>query len=171
LKRLLFFALAAAFAASGAPASAGSSSATMIVTATVISTCTITSGNLNFGNYDAIGANAGAALLGTAEITATCSNGATAEVDIDQGLNPTGSGNAQQRRMKGPGSTNFLNYDIYKDSARSQRWGTKTSGTTQPVTGGGSSAPVRLTAYGSVPPAQSAQVGAYTDSVAVTINY
>ncbi|MBV8246154.1 MAG: spore coat protein U domain-containing protein [Candidatus Eremiobacteraeota bacterium] len=143
----------------------------MTVTATVVASCTLTSGNLNFGNYNPIGANAGAALLGTAEVTATCSQGACAQVDIDPGLNPSGSGNAQQRRMKGPGSSSYLGYDIYKDSGRTQRWGSKTSGSTVSVTGGGSAAPVRLTAYGSVPAAQQVQVGAYTDSVAVTINY
>lgn len=171
LKRTHYLLLAAALCLPAMPASAGSGSATMIVTATVVSTCTITADNLNFGNYDPVGANASAALLGSASITATCTQGATAHVDIDAGLNPSGTGNAQTRRMKGPGSTQYLTYDIYQDSGHSQRWGTKTSGTVKDVTGSGGATPVHLTAYGSVPSAQNVQVGSYTDSVAVTINY
>jgi spore coat protein U domain-containing protein, fimbrial subunit CupE1/2/3/6 len=169
LKRTLFLLLIAALALAK-PAMSASASATMTVTATVIATCTITSGNLSFGNYDAIGTNATAPLNGTAAITATCTQGAAATVDIDQGLNANGSGNSMQRRMKGTG-TNYLNYAIYKDSAHSQPWGTKTSGTTATVTGAGGATPVSLTAYGSVPGAQSVAAGSYTDSVAVTINY
>jgi spore coat protein U-like protein len=142
----------------------------MTVTATVIATCTISSGNLAFGNYDAIGTNATAPLLGTAAISATCTQGASAMVDIDAGLNPSGTGNAQQRRMKGTG-TNYLAYNIYSDSSHSHAWGSKTSGSTVSVTGSGGTTPVSLTAYGSVPSAQNVPVGAYTDSVAVTINY
>jgi spore coat protein U-like protein len=168
-KRMFYLLLAAALC-SASPANAGSASATMTVTATVISTCTINSGNLSFGNYDAVGTNATAPLLGTASITATCTQGAAATVDIDAGLNPTGTGNTQARRMKGTG-TNYLAYGIYKDSAHSSPWGTKTSGTTASVTGAGGTTPVSLTAYGSVPSAQNVPVGSYTDSVAVTINY
>ena len=169
LKRSFFLVLIAALALAK-PAIGASASATMTVTATVIATCTITSGNLSFGNYDAIGTNATAPLNGTASITATCTQGAAATVDIDSGLNPSGTGNSQTRRMKGSG-TNYLSYNIYSDSAHSKPWGSKTSGTTVPVTGAGGTSPVTLTAYGSVPGAQSAPVGSYTDSVAVTINY
>ena len=152
------------------PANAGSVSATMTVTATVVATCTISSGNLAFGNYDAIGTNATAPLLGTAAVSATCTQGSSATVDIYPGLNPSGTGNAQQRRMKGTG-TNYLAYAIYSDSAHTHAWGTKTSGTTVSVTGAGGATPVSLTAYGSVPNAQNIPVGTYTDSVAVTVNY
>lgn len=72
LKRTLFLLLIAALGVAK-PAMGASASATMTVTATVISTCTITSGNLSFGNYDAIGTNATAPLNGTAAITATLS--------------------------------------------------------------------------------------------------
>ncbi|HTZ54984.1 MAG TPA: spore coat U domain-containing protein [Candidatus Acidoferrum sp.] len=168
-KWMLFFVLIAALAIAK-PAMGASASATMTVTATVIATCTITSGNLSFGNYDAVGANATAPLNGTAAIKATCTQGAAATVDIDQGLNASGSGNSMQRRMKGTG-TNYLSYSIYQDSAHSKPWGSKTSGTTVSVTGAGGTTPVTLTAYGSVPSAQNAPVGSYTDSVAVTINY
>ncbi len=168
-KRTFYIVLAAALCLAS-PAKAGSVSATMSVTATVISTCTISSGNLSFGNYDAVGSNASAPLLGTAAISATCTQGASAMVDIDAGLNPIGTGNTQTRRMKGTG-TNYLSYGIYKDSAHSQPWGTKTSGTTASVTGAGGTTPVSLTAYGSVASAQNVPVGSYTDSVAVTINY
>ncbi len=169
MKRPLFLVLITVLAVAK-PAMGASASATMTVTATVIATCTITSGNLSFGNYDAVGANATAPLNGTAAISATCTQGAAATVDIDQGLNASGSGNSMQRRMKGTG-TNYLAYGIYQDSAHSKPWGSKTSGTTVSVTGAGGATPVHLTAYGSVPGAQNVSTGSYTDSVAVTINY
>jgi spore coat protein U-like protein len=168
LRRTFYLLVAALVLAT--PAGAATASATMTVTATVIATCTISSGNLAFGNYDAVGTNATVPLVGTATIRATCTQGAAATVDIDAGLNPSGTGNAQQRRMKGTG-TNYLAYGIYSDAAHSQAWGTKTSGTTVSVTGAGGTTPVSLTAYGSVPSAQNVPVGTYTDSVAVTINY
>lgn len=170
IARRILYMLLAALPCLASAAGAGSVSATMNVTATVIATCTVTAGNLNFGNYDAIGANSTAPLVGTAAVNATCTQGATATVDIDAGLNPSGTGNAQARRMKGTG-TNYLAYGIYSDSAHSKPWGTKTSGTTVAVTGAGGATPVSLTAYGSVPNAQNVPVGSYTDSVAVTINY
>ena len=169
LKRTLI-ALFIATLALAKPAVGASGSATMTVTATVIATCTISSGNLSFGNYDAIGTNATAPLNATAAITATCTQGAAATVDIDQGLNASGTGNAMSRRMKGSG-TNYLGYAIFQDSAHSKPWGSKTSGTTVSVTGAGGTTPVALTAYGSVPGAQNVPVGSYTDSDAVTINY
>lgn len=171
IARRSLYLLAAAVVCLSSPVQAGSASATMNVTATVISTCTISSGNLTFGNYDAIGKNATAALTATAQISATCTQGATATIDIDAGLHPSGTGNAQTRRMKGTGATDYLTYDIYQDSSHNQRWGTKTSGTTRPLTGGGAGTPVGLTAYGSVPAAQGAPVGSYSDSVSVTVNY
>ncbi|MGC2128788.1 MAG: spore coat U domain-containing protein [Candidatus Aquilonibacter sp.] len=169
LKRTLFLALIAALALAK-PAIGASASATMTVSATVISTCTIASGNLSFGNYDAIGTNATAPLNATAAITATCTQGASATVDIDSGLNASGTGNSQSRRMKGTGA-NYLGYNIFQDSAHSKPWGSKTGGTTVSVTGAGGTTPVSLTAYGSVPGAQNVATGTYTDSVAVTINY
>jgi len=172
VRRTLYLLLVVALCLGAPPAARArsSASATMTVTATVISTCTISSGNLAFGNYDAVGANATTPLNATSQISTTCTQGATATVDIDAGLNPSGTGNAQQRRMKGTG-TNYLLYDIYQDASRNQRWGTKTSGTTRPVTGTGAGTPESLTAYGSVPSGQNASVGSYTDSVAVTVNY
>jgi len=66
-------------------------------------------------------------------------------------------------------TSNYVQYELYSDSARSQRWGNTLDIDTVNNTGTGSSQ--SLTVYGRVPAPQSVPSGDYSDTVTVTITY
>lgn len=142
-------------------AHAGSSSSNMTVSATVVPSCTISAGALAFGNYDPIVANASTDLDATATLSVACSSGANTNIVAASGANVSGG----QRRMKS--GSNFLNYNLFSDSAHAIAWPISAPGVTYVGIGGADT----LTVYGRVPAAQSQPVGSYTDTVLVTINF
>jgi spore coat protein U-like protein len=135
------------------------------ISANVVSDCRLVSStNLDFGTvYETLSNNVDA----TAAIAVTCngSQGGNTPyyVFLDNGLNPNGD----QRRMKGPNNS-FLNYELYKDTARSIRWGNTTSTGAQ-ATGNGQ--PQTMTVYGRVPAQAVPAAGKYTDTVVITLSY
>lgn len=93
-----------------------------------------------------------------------CTPNTAFTVAIDDGLHFNG-----QRRMAriGAGFGNFLNYEIYRNAARTQRWGTSAA---QVVTGTApASGKVTLTAYGRANGVVAA--GPFEDTVTVTITF
>ena len=147
------------------PAFAGSATANLSVTASVSANCTISTAPVAFGAYDPVSANAATNLNGTGTLTVACTKGATATIDLGNGSNLSGG----TRRM-GSGS-DFLNYSLYKDAARTQVWGTGLAGGTTETYNSASRNSVAITVYGTVPQAQDVTVGAYSDTVVATINY
>lgn len=135
---------------------------TFDVTATVIDSCTLTAGNtLAFGNYDP---NSGTDLDGQTTINASCTNGTTADLELDLGNNADGS----TRRMADvTDGTNFLQYELYTEAGRTDVWGTGADAVT--YTGQGVLSDQDLTVYGRVPSAQDVQVDSYSDTVTVTL--
>jgi spore coat protein U-like protein len=118
-----------------------------------------------FGAYDPVVANAATDLNGTGTLTVACTKGASATIDLGVGGNLLGG----SRRMTS--GTDFLNYALYKDAARTQVWGTGMAGGTTLTYNSASKASTNLTVYGKVPQAQDVTVGSYTDVVVATINY
>ena len=104
------------------PAFAGQQTANLNVTASVSAVCTISTVTVAFGAYDPVVTNAATDLNGTGTLTVACTKGAAATIDLGVGNNLSGG----SRRM-GSG-TDFLNYALYKDAARSQVWGTAMAG-------------------------------------------
>lgn len=153
-----------------APAQAGTATANLTVQVTITASCTINAATLDFGS------NAGTALVAanvnsSTTVSVTCTNGSPYAIGMDNGANASGS----QRRMKT--GTNFLNYNLYVDSARANAWTTAASNTTCTTanscalgTGNGSAQTVsiygRVPSIGTAPPA-----GSYTDTVTMTITY
>lgn len=74
--------------------------------------------------------------------------------------------------MSGPGA-DFVGYELYRDSGRTQRWGNDTAGGSNTVNGSGASQtnPTVLTVYGRVPAQGASEPGAYSDTVTVTLTY
>jgi spore coat protein U-like protein len=145
----------------------GQSSATMLVNANVIRKCTIQTQPLPFGNYDPVQANATAPLEGQTTLTVACTKGTAVSIGMDSGANNQGL----TRRMvsNGPGGA-FLQYEIYRDSARTQRWGDDGN---QRLDGGiaPSRDPRQFIAYGRVPGAQDVPEGAFQDTILVTVQF
>jgi len=145
---------------------AQSSSAQLTVTASVSKNCTITTAPVNSGAYDPVTTNASAALDGTGTVTVTCTKGAVATV----GLNAGGNGQTGTRRMKsGSSSTDYLNYQLYQDSGRSQLW--DDAGNQLALGAAPSAKPRSFTVYGRVPGTQDVTVGSYNDTVLATVNF
>lgn len=146
-------------------ASAGSSTGTLSVSATVVAKCTVANQTLGFGNWDAI-TYGSANLDATATISFTCTKGSSGvNVTADNGANSANASGTTRAMSDGAG--NYLSYELYTDSGHSTIWNTTNKFT--PSFASGTSA--TATVYGRVPSGQSASVGAYSDSVTMTINF
>src|SRR5438045_2533103 len=90
----MFLAAAAAAALVSVSGHAATSNKPIQVTAKVVQNCTITVGNMDFGSYDPVGANAlgGTDLTATSDITVVCTKGSTGvSVGLDLGAHSTGT--------------------------------------------------------------------------------
>lgn len=99
----------------------------------------------------------------TSTIQLQCPNGTVWRVGLDNGNHASGN----TRRMAGP--SGFVTYELYRDSARTQRWG-NTIGT-DTSSGTGTNATQALTVYGRVPAQASPGAGAYSDVIRVTLTF
>jgi spore coat protein U-like protein len=156
----------------GAPVvvQAGTSTATLSVSIVINAACAINPATLVFAP------TAGTSLLTTAvngnsTVSVTCTSGSPYSIAMDNGANASGG----QRRMNS--GSNFLNYNLYVDAARTLPWSTATNPTTCTTlgdcflgTGYGSAQSVNI--YGAVPTTATAPPsGTYTDTVTMTITF
>jgi spore coat protein U-like protein len=133
----------------------------LTTTATVAARCTFgTATDLNFGSVPGLlRTNTDQTSL----LRATCTNRAAYQVGLDNGSNASGT----TRRMSD--GARFVSYELYRDPARSLRWGAALN--TDTATGTGTGAEQTLTVYGRLPVQPAARAGAYSDIVTVTITY
>ena len=149
---------------------AATATASLTVQITIIASCTINAATLDFGS------SAGTSLLAAAidastTASITCTNGTPYAIGMDNGANASGP----QRRMKS--GANYLNYNLYVDTGRTNAWTTSASSTTCTAangcylgTGDGLAQPISI--YGRVPATVIApSPGTYTDTVTMTITY
>ncbi len=143
----------------------GSLTQPITITATISAECTVSTVSITFGAYDPVVTNAATPLDSTGTVNVYCTTGTLATISLDLGSHFTGT----TRRMLS-GAANFMNYEIYKDAARTIVWnstntnsGTSTSKTI-PINNG-------FIAYGRVPAGQDIPAGGYNDTVLVTVNY
>ncbi len=101
----------------------------------------------------------------TTNFSFTCTKTTPWKVSLDNGLHANGT----VRRMRLDASSNYVQYELYRDSAHNLRWGNTLDVDTANNTGTGSSQ--NLTIYGRVPAPQSIPSGSYSDTVTVTITY
>ncbi len=147
------------------PTFATTATASLNISASVAAVCTISTAPVAFGAYDPVVANAATDLNGSGTVTVACTKGAAATIDLGIGGNLSGG----SRRMSS--GSDFLNYSLYKDAARTQVWGTGLAGGTTYAYTAASKAATGITVYGTVPQNQDVTVGAYSDVVLATINY
>lgn len=163
--RKIAFGFAAVAAVLASPAFAATATNTMPVSVDVINSCTVAATPMAFGAPTAIG---GANIDTTSTITLACTNGATYDVALDNGLN---SASGQRYMSNGAATPTKIPYNVYKDAARSQAWGS-TTGTNTAAGTAGVSGLVSLVAYGRIPAsATSVGAGSYTDTVTVTVTF
>jgi spore coat protein U-like protein len=140
---------------------ANTANANLAVSATVVSSCTVGAGTLAFGNYDTTSAS-NVDQSGTFQVT--CTKGTTATVGLDTGANPlTGT-----RRMTN--GTDFLTYELYKETARTNVWSNSGAGLVSLAAAPSNSAQT-LTVYGRITGSQNVGAGSYTDTVVITVTF
>ena len=100
--------------------------------ANVSNSCTIALSrpqDLDFGSHGSIPAP----INSSTAISLSCPSNLNWKIGLSNGVNASGT----QRRMKNPGG-NFINYELYRNSARTQRWGNDITGGTDTASGSGS---------------------------------
>lgn len=104
----------------------------------------------------------------TAQLTLTCVRRTAFTISLDNGLYAVGG----TRRMRHATNTSaFIPYELYRDSARQQRWGNTL--TSDVVAGVGTGVAQQVSIYGRAPASSSALpvAGNYADRITVTITY
>jgi spore coat protein U-like protein len=132
---------------------------TITIQAQMSDSCSIgTAGDLSFGQVTTLGANQDQ----TSVITFQCR--AAWQVGLGNGSNFDGT----HRRMAAPGGK-YIEYELYRNSGRTQRWGTTLNNDT--VSGAANyDTLTQVTVYGRVP-AQAALPGNYSDTITVTLTF
>ena len=170
MKRILVPAMiAGSFLATGA-AEAATATTSMPVQMVIAASCTVSATTLDFGTQTLI--DIGANIDATSTLTVTCTNATPYNVALNAGLNDGGSG-INSRRMQIGATADRVNYQLYRDAARTNVWReTPGGGSPDVVTGTGSGDAQNITVYGRVPTGQAnPKIGTYNDTVTVTVNY
>ncbi|AMM24257.1 hypothetical protein AX767_07775 [Variovorax sp. PAMC 28711] len=121
----------------------------------------LSASNLQFGS------NAGAItapLDNASSVALTCRRGTAWTLGLDDGQNFSGG----TRRMRKGTSTDFVAYQLYRDSGRTTPWSTTGAGV---ATGTGTGTSMPQAVYGRVPAPQNVPAGEYLDVVTVTVTY
>jgi spore coat protein U-like protein len=121
-------------------------------------TCSTSTSGLVFGTYDPF---ASAPLDSTASVSVTCSASTSYTIALS-----AGQGSFSGRTMSN--GAHLLAYNLFTDSLRTTVWGDG-SGSTMTVKGSGTSASYPI--YGRVTALQNAYVGAYMDTVIITVSF
>lgn len=150
-----------AFAAA-APASAQSAGEPMDVQLDIEARCSVSATTMDFGAATFVTTGP---LDTTSTIRVACNVPSIFRIDMDRGVNPAG---AQRRMTNGMGG--FVDYNIYRNAARTQDWGngffTGQWGFVIANTAN------EYTAYGRVPAFTAGSLtGTYLDTVTVTLNF
>ncbi len=146
-----------AFLASATAAYAGSNSTTFNVTTHIDPVCSVSASNLGFGAYT------GTQIDAVSTISVNCANATLYTVGLSDGFYPNGI----SHRMKRFGSSDYLSYRVFQNSARNVDW----NNTTSLVSGTGTGSPQALTVYGRLFSGQSGPIGFYSDTITVTVNW
>ncbi|MCH8543420.1 MAG: spore coat U domain-containing protein [Alcanivorax sp.] len=101
----------------------------------------------------------------TSAVRVRCSNQTAFTVQLNDGLHASGG----NRRMRSA-NNHHLVYELFRDAARSQRWGSA-AGQRVTGTGIGPGNIIELPVYGRVPAAPSAPPGSYSDTITVMVEF
>ncbi len=163
-KFILHIATAGIFTLIVGSAAAASATTSFQVSATVISTCTVSATDLVFGNYSPV---ATADSDSASSVTVQCTNLTPYAI----GLGAGGGAGATVAERKMTKDAQTLAYSLYQDLARSTVWGDSFGAGGNAVSAIGNGLSQSHTVYGRVPKGQNVNIGTYTDTVLVTVNF
>jgi len=150
-------------------ASAAQANTTFQVQAAVVANCLVSANNLAFGTYDPTAAN----LEVNTTLSVRCTSGTGYTVALSAGVT-SGASFAQRKMTDG---TNFMNYNLYRDAARSEIFGDGVAPGTYTVTGTGTGIGLgqaqTVNVHGRIPTGQDTlPIGTYTEStITVTVTF
>jgi spore coat protein U-like protein len=128
--------------------------------------CLVSATGMNFGAYDVFAA---APRDTTGTVTVACDPNPPTDVTVSIGPSPA-SGGFNPRQMRRASGTDRMNYNLFTSASMTTVWGDGSAGTsTVLLRKVNRNRPVTATIYGRIPPGQNVSVGAYSDSVTVTI--
>ena len=130
----------------------------LFMTARAEASCTISTTSVAFGTYNVFSATPRDA-NGTVQINCT------PREDIQVTLSRGSSSSFNPRTLRS--GTNLLNYNLFRDAARTQIWGDGTAGTL--IVTGNNVRNTTVTVFGRVPASQDATVGNYSDTIVATV--
>jgi spore coat protein U-like protein len=143
---------------------AGELTTTMTVQVNVIDACTsLFSGFLDFGTVPAA---TGQTVNQFTSIEVQCTNGTPFQVGMDNGQ--SASGERRMQSFSDPGLPE-LPYDIFRDSAATQRWGAVSTPDAFVGTGNGTSQTILV--FGQVVVSPGTTPSSYNDSVTITLSF
>lgn len=134
------------------------------VSTSILSGCTVSAVTVAFGSYTGTVASPTVDTLG--QITVTCSAGNGYDIRLNSGSNQGAGG--QRRMLLTPAGGSFLSYELYSNSARTQRWGNNNA---ERMVGTGTGAAQQWPVYARLPGAQIVPFGTYRDTITVTVQY
>ncbi|MFA7279353.1 MAG: spore coat protein U domain-containing protein [Sterolibacterium sp.] len=180
-KTILNLSVVAALLATSGIALSATATSTINVSASVSKACTIsTTQALAFGAYDPIGANLAADLLTTGSVTVTCSKGSTGmAIALNDGTH--GASGQRQMLLTGGTAADILQYNIYLPPSTAPAtacaasggtaWNATSPGNVLTLTNAPSKAGRLYNVCGSIPMAQDAPTGDYSDVVTATLTF
>lgn len=122
-------------------------------------TCSVTAQNLNFGSQGLLKTKVDA----STDLSVICTSGLPFSISLNGGLT-----NAVPAQRKMTNGSNSITYGLFRDSARSQLWGSLAG---LLASGTGTGLVQRLTVYGRVPAQTTPPAGTYSDTVVMTVTY
>ncbi|MEA2329263.1 MAG: hypothetical protein QOE68_4222, partial [Thermoanaerobaculia bacterium] len=131
--------------------------------ATVSPDCTIAVSDLSFGQYDPLGEHSVRELDGSADMTMLCTRSARATIMLDWGRTPVGADRGMAFGLR------RVVYQLYRDSSRTQVWGSGAEGLQ--FLSLGVQSPQQFSVYARIPPGQEVASGTYTDVVMATVDF
>jgi spore coat protein U-like protein len=154
--------LAAALLASPV-AFAATATNTFGVSATVEASCSVSATPLAFGSFSAFAGTQDA----TSTVSVTCSNTTPYDVGLDAGAGTNAT--TANRLLTHTDAKSTLSYELFSDSNREENWGDVVDTDTVANVGDGTAADHIV--YGRIANPARAKVGAYTDTITVTVTY
>lgn len=138
-----------------------SSTYTLQTRVNILDQCRVETTDMDFGTQGLL-LNA---VDSTSAVRVRCSNQTAFTVQLNDGLHASGG----NRRMRSA-SNHHLVYELFRDAARSQRWGS-TAGQRVTGVGIGPGNIIELPVYGRVPAAPSAPPGSYSDTITILVEF
>jgi spore coat protein U-like protein len=158
------FLIAAGALSFAAAAGASTQTTTFAVTTNVLSSCTVGATDLTFPDYNPLSLTA---TEGSTNVAVRCSLLAPFNIGLNSGTQ--GGGTVITRKMKLATGADKLDYVLTRDLVHVLNWGETVL--TDTLAGVGTGLSVNFPVYGQIAAGQNKSIGAYSDTITVTVTY